>query len=349
LDSKKPTERRRIGRTGLVGILLSLVLLWWVLHDIEFAEVAEHLRTARLVPFIACVVAATVAFPLRTIRWRYLLQLDGEKLPFVPLWHATAIGFMANNLLPARAGEVARAYAAKRLTGVPFMTAATTLAVERVMDGLTLVALLAVAMLASGFGVTTTVGVVTLGQLVGGFAVLFLGLLIVAVWAVHWPDPMMNIGRRTLTATLPAKWADKAIQAMLGVFEGLGVLREWKRFGMVALWSFVVWGVNGLSFLLCMVAFDLQAPWMAAFVLQSLIAFGVAMPQGPAYVGIFEAVTRATLVLYGVTPALAVSYAVAYHFFTFIPITALGLWSLSRAHLHLADLRAAEAGAGGSE
>jgi uncharacterized protein (TIRG00374 family) len=319
-----------------------LVLLWWVLHDIEFAEVAEHLRAARLVPFIACVVTATLVFPLRTIRWRYLLQLDGKKLPFVPLWHATAIGFMANNLLPARAGEVARAYAAKRLTAVPFMTAATTLAVERVMDGLTLVALLAVAMLASGFGVTTTVGVVTLGQLVGGFAVFFLGLLIVAVWAVHWPDPMMNIGRRTLTATLPAKWADRTIQATLGVFEGLGVLREWKRFGKVALWSLVVWGVNGLSFLLCMVAFDLQAPWMAAFVLQSLIAFGVAMPQGPAYVGIFEAVTRATLVLYGVTPALAVSYAVAYHFFTFIPITALGLWSLSRAHLHLADLRATE-------
>ena len=69
------------------------------------------------------------------------------------------------------------------------------------------------------------------------------------------------------------------------------------------------------------------------------------MPQGPGYVGVFEAVTRVALVLYGVAPALAVSYALAYHISTFIPITALGLWSLSRAHLHLADLRADQAGA----
>ncbi len=349
MDSNKPAKKLRISRTGLIGLLLSVVLLWWALHDIPFADVVEHMRAARLLPFLAAVTAATLAFPLRTIRWRYILHLDGEKLPFVPLWHATAIGFMANNLLPARAGEVARAYAAKRLTAVPFMTAATTLVVERVMDGLTLVAMLAVAMFVSGFGVATTVGVVTLGQLVGGFTLLFVGLLIVAVWAVHWPDPMMNLGRRVLTAALPAKWADRAIQAMLGVFEGLGVLREWRRFGAVALWSIVVWGVNGISFLLCMVAFDIQAPWIAAFVLQSLIAFGVSMPQGPGYVGVFEAVTRATLVLYGVAPALAVSYALAYHISTFIPITALGLWSLTRAHLHLADLRAAEPeGADGS-
>lgn len=322
--------------------MLSLLLLWWALHDIRFGEVAEHVRTARPLVLAAAVVAATLVFPLRTVRWRYILQLDGKKLPFGPLWHATAIGFMANNLLPARAGEVARAYAAKRLTAVPFMTAATTLAVERVMDGLTLVAMLAVAMFASGFGVGTTVGVITLGQLVGGFALLFVGVLIVAVWAVHWPDPVTNLGRRIFTAVLPAKWAEKAIRAMLGVFEGLGMLREWRRFGAVALWSLVVWGVNGLSFLLCMVAFRIQAPWMAAFVLQSTIAFGVSLPQAPGYAGMFEAVTRATLVLYGVAPALAVSYALGYHVLTFIPITVLGLWSLARAQLHLADLRTAD-------
>ena len=128
--------------------MISVVLLWWVLHDVPLAEVVEHMRAARIVPFAACVLVATLGFPIRTIRWQYLLRLDGEKLPFVPLWHATAIGFMANNLLPWRAGELARAYAARRLTGVPFMTAAATLVVERVMDGLTLVAMLGLAMFA---------------------------------------------------------------------------------------------------------------------------------------------------------------------------------------------------------
>ena len=86
-------------------------------------------------------------------------------------------------------------------------------------------------------------------------------------------------------------------------------------------------------------AFDFQTPWSAAYVLQTIIAFGVAVPSSPGYFGPFEIATRATLTAYGVSTAAAVSYAVTYHLTTFIPITLLGLYSLSRAHLHLADLR----------
>ena len=328
-----------MGRAAVAGLLISGVLLWWALHDVHLAEVAGHLRAARFFPLLGCVVTATLVFPLRPIRWQYILQLDGVKLPFVPLWHATAIGFMANNLLPARAGEVARVYAATRLTAVPFMTVAATLVVERMMDGLTLVTILALAVFLTGFEMTTTVGPFTFGQILGGAALLFVVSLGVAVWAVHWPDPALKIGRKTLNTFLPERWVEKGIHAMEGVFDGFGVLREWKRLGLVIAWSFVIWGANGISFLLCMVAFDLPVPWTAAFVIQSLIAFGISIPSAPGFFGVFEAVTKATLILYGIAPDLAVSYAVGYHLFTFVPITVLGLWSLSRVHLHLADLR----------
>ncbi len=330
-----------MGRAAVAGLLISGVLLWWALHDVHLAEVAGHLRAARFFPLLGCVVTATLVFPLRTIRWQYILQLDGVKLPFVPLWHATAIGFMANNLLPARAGEVARVYAATRLTAVPFMTVAATLVVERMMDGLTLVTILALAVFLTGFEMTTTVGPFTFGQILGGAALLLVVSLGAAVWAVHWPNPALKIGRKTLNTFLPERWVEKGIHAMEGVFDGFGVLREWKRLGLVTAWSFVIWGANGISFLLCMVAFDLPVPWTAAFVIQSLIAFGISVPSAPGFFGVFEAVTKATLILYGIAPDLAVSYAVGYHLFTFVPITVLGLWSLSRAHLHLADLRTA--------
>ncbi len=221
------------------------------------------------------------------------------------------------------------------------MTAAATLVVERVMDGLTLVALLALAMFAGGFDMTTTVGPFTFGNILGFFAVLFAALFGIALWAVHWPDAMLNVGRRILHAVLPSRWAEKGVNALKGVFDGLGVLRDWKRFGIVTLWSFVVWGANGLGFWLAMVAFELPVPWTAAFILNSLIAFRVAVPAAPGFFGVFESVTRVTLVLYGVNATLAVSYAVGYHLFTFIPITLIGLWSLSRARLHLTDLRTA--------
>ena len=92
-------------------------------------------------------------------------------------------------------------------------------------------------------------------------------------------------------------------------------------------------------------AFRLPVPPSAALLLLGLVAFGVAIPSSPGFFGPFEAVTRATLALYGVTAAPAVSYAVAYHLAVFLPITALGLWSLSRAHLHLAELKVGETAA----
>ena len=167
---------------------ISVLLLWWALHDISFADFVEQSRSIRLLPLAGCVVVATLTFPLRAIRWRYLLRLDGEALPFAPLWHATAIGFMANNLLLARAGEVARAYAASRLTSVRFTNVVATLVVERAMDGLTLVAILAVAIIGGGFDAQTPVGFTTLGTVMTVATAGFVAVLVVAVAAVHWPQ-----------------------------------------------------------------------------------------------------------------------------------------------------------------
>ncbi len=341
LAHSKRASRSGFGWPGVLGLVVSVTLLWWALHDVDLSEVVGHFRAARPLAFAAFVVVATLGFPLRTLRWRYLLRLDGQTLPFVPLWHATAIGFMANNLLPVRAGELARAYAANRLTQARFSTAMATIVVERIMDGLTLVALLALTTAAGGFTASTTVLGFTLGDIMKGAAALFAVVLIIAIGVVHRPDVAFGLLDRVVRRVLSAKWAMKVEHVLEGLLEGLHVLRSWRRLATVALLSIAVWGVNGASFWICNIAFDLQAPWTSGFLLQSLIAFGVAVPSSPGFFGPFEAVTRATLALYGIPAGLAVSYAVSYHLSTFVPITLLGLWSLSRARLHLADLRAA--------
>ena len=333
-----PARRFGLGWTGAAGILISAILLWWTLRDVNFAELVGHLRAVEVLPFAGCVIVATLGFPLRTVRWRYLLQHGDRTLPFVPLWHATAIGFMANNLLPARAGEVARSYAAQKLTGVRFTAAAGSLVVERVMDGLTLVALLAIGIALSDFDTTTVVLGFSFGRLLGGMGLLFVGVLTGAIWAVHRPEPALALSRWIISHTLPARWADKAMGLVEGLFDGLSALRDWRRSGIAGAWSVVFWVVNAFSFYLCILAFDLPVPWSTALILQSLIAFGVSVPSAPGFFGPFEAVTKATLLLYGVDATLATSYALAYHVFTFVPITLLGMWSLTRAHLHLADL-----------
>lgn len=305
----------------------------------RLADVLYHVRRTRWFPFAGAVLLATAVFPIRTIRWRYLLQLEGGALLFLPLWHATAIGFMANNLLPARAGEFARAYAARRLTGVRFSAAFASVAVERMMDGLVLVGLLAVAIVWGGFAGGTAVGGVSLVRIAGIAAAIFGPALAVAFWVVHWPEPSLRLSRWLFARILPDAWAARLLNVIEGVLSGLDSLKSPARLGLITMWSAVHWVAAAGSYWLAFRAFDIQVHWTAALLLQSLIAFGVAIPSSPGFFGPFEAVTRAVLAVYGVPAALAVSYAVAYHLAVFVPISLLGLWSLSRAHLHLADLR----------
>jgi uncharacterized membrane protein YbhN (UPF0104 family) len=110
----------------------------------------------------------------------------------------------------------------------------------------------------------------------------------------------------------------------------------------VAFWSLAVWATGAASFWIGFSAFGIEVPWSAAMLLQSTLSFGVAVQFSPGFFGQFEAVCRLTLALYAVGVGPAVSYAFGFHLGGFIPITLLGLWSLSRAHLHLADLRMSE-------
>lgn len=211
------------------------------------------------------------------------------------------------------------------------------------MDGIALVSLLTLGIWAGGFASETTVGGVGLTQVAQGAGALFGTLLLLALVVVHWPRLTVAAVRAVSRRLLPGRWAVRTVQTFEGLLAGLDALKSPLRFTTVIGWSFVVWLVASGSYWLAFFAFDTDVPWSAALVLQGLIAFGVALPSSPGFFGPFEAVCRVTLALYGVGASEAVSYAVGYHVATFLPITLLGIWSLSRAHLHLADLKRAGA------
>jgi uncharacterized protein (TIRG00374 family) len=289
---------------------------------------------------LLAVFLATATFPLRTIRWRLILRdAGGQPLPWLPLWHATAIGFMANNLLPARAGEVARAYVAGREMPVRFTTALGSVGVERVFDALIMLALMAVAIAAPSFPANTVVQGRSLSGLATAAAVIFGAILLLALVVVHRPAPWLALLGRITHRLLPTRIADRLTHWAEGIVEGLSVLKSPARFAGVVLWSLVLWGTNAAAFAVCFRAFGLPVPLEAALLLQGIIGFGVAVPSTPGFVGVFEAATRITLGIYAVDASRAVSYALTYHLTTFLPITLLGLWSLSRLHLRLGELR----------
>jgi len=328
----------------VVGLLVTLGLLAWALHGVSARDLVEGVRRANRWLMLATVALATLTFPIRTLRWRLILRdAGGGAYPLRPLWHATAIGFMANNLLPVRAGEFARAYVASRQLPVRFSTALASVGVERVFDGLMLVGLMTVAIASPAFPHRADIGRTSVSTITATAAAVFGVVLAVAVLVVHRPGPWLALLGRATHAALPARVADRIARIADGLVAGLAVLKSPGRFLAVVAWSVVLWVVNAAAFAVCFRAFGLPVPAAGAFLLQGIIGFGVALPSSPGFVGVFEAATRVTLALYGIDATRALSYAVAYHVGTFLPVTLLGLYSLSQLRLRLAELSTAAA------
>ena len=323
-------SRHRVWQ-GFLAIAISALLLWWAFRDINLQEALGYLRRVRLLWLLAAVATATSLFPLRLIRWRLLLrQEDGAPYPWLPLWHAIAMGFAANNLLPFRAGEVVRTVAASRLTGARLTTSLASVGVERVFDALTVVGLLAAALLMPGMPSGLKVAGVPVQSVTTGAGLIALAGLIAASLVVAFP----LAAERVVRAAVPSdRLALRLIELIGGIRQGLSVLRSPARFAGVVTWSVVLWLVNALSFYLAFQAFDLPVNYAGAVVLQGVLAFGIAVPSAPGYVGPFEAAITAVLAIYGIGASQAVAYAVGYHLTTFVPITLLGVWSATRTGL----------------
>src|SRR3989475_860027 len=329
----------------ILGLAVTVAFLAWAVRGTQWSDVLAGLRAVDPLLLVLTVALATLTFPIRLIRWRVILRDERERpLPWLPLWHAVAIGFMANNLLPARAGEFARAYVASRQLPVRFTTALGSIGVERVFDALVMLGLMAVAIAAPSFPSNALVGGRSLAAVATSAALLFGALLLLALVIVHRPAPWLALFARLARRLLPPRIAERVIAGAEGVLAGLAVLKSPGRFTGVVLWSLVLWIKNAAAFAICFRAFGLAVPLEAALLLQGIIGFGVAVPSTPGFLGVFEAATLVTLRLYGVDSSLAVSYALTYHLTTFLPITLLGLWSLSRLHIKLRELSTAPEG-----
>lgn len=314
---------------ALAGLAVSVALLAWALRDVSLDEVLRHIASARPGPLAAAVIIATLTFPLRLIRWRLLLRDErGEPYPTAPLWHAIALGFMANNVLPLRAGELVRSYTAARLAGARFSTVISSVAVERIFDGLTVIALLSLALLNPGLPGSITVAGTSVAQLARVGGIIGVVALLGAILVVAAPLAAERIVRWLLPH---ARLADRIVYLIEGIRQGLTVLRSPSRLVRVVFWSLVVWLVNALGFYVGFAAFDIPVGYTGALLLQGLLILGISIPSTPGFFGPFEAVIVAVLAIYGVSSSLAFSYALAFHITTFVPITLLGLWSAARS------------------
>jgi len=323
---------------GAIGLALTVVFLWWAFHKVQWTLVRKDLSEADPWLVFVSVVLANSCFLLRARRWRPILDPIAPNLPFAPLWRATAIGMMANNILPARAGELVRAYVLSRETTVPFSAAFASLVVDRAFDGVIVILLMVLAMFDPAFPSGTLIA----GRPASNYAgsgVVVLVVVAVALYAiVFFPDRLIRIYE--IFARRVAPGLEERGRILLRSFaEGLSVLRHPGRFLVVFAWALALWLVQPIAFWIMFRALGIDVPFSATLFVQGLIVLGVAVPSSPGYFGPFEWAAVAGLRLYGISDSLAAAWAISFHVLSLLPITVIGLYYLARSGMKLGELK----------
>lgn len=322
-----------------IGIVLSVGLLWWTLRDISLAEVWRELARSNLWLFLASTICATLIFPLRAIRWRIILEPVAPAIPLGALWRSIAIGAMVNNLVPARAGELARAYALTKETTVSFASSLASLAVDRLFDMVVLLGLGVLALLDPAFPRGARVAGQTLGDLAQGSIVLVVVLVGGLYMLAFFPSQLVRVFEIFARKVSPAV-EERGKTALTRFSAGLSVLKSPRRFLAVLWWTIAHWLMNALAFWLGFLAVGIDLGFAAALFLQMLVAIGVALPSAPGFFGVFEKFATVGLAIYGVSATAATSWAIGFHILSFIPITVIGIYYFSRLGLSFGELRA---------
>lgn len=327
---------------AVFGLAVTAVLLWWALRGVAFGEVWALIREGDMLLLTAAVAVATFGFFIRALRWKILLAPVKADTAVGSRFAAVSIGFMANNVLPARVGEFARAYAFSRLEPVSASAAFGSLVVERFLDGVVLLLLLVIPPLTPGFPDTGALSQ-GLGALVlrGGIVAVFLVMLALAGMAV-WPRGFIR-GAERVAGVFPRAVARPVVDALEALLDSIAVLRSPRLLTLAFLWTVGFWLFHGLSFWLGMMAFGIDTGLVSAWFTEAVVGFGVAIPSAPGFVGTFHASADFALSnVYGVDEARSLAFAFGYHFGGWIPITAIGMWYAWRLGLSLGDVGAAE-------
>ncbi|MBT5876806.1 MAG: flippase-like domain-containing protein [Candidatus Latescibacteria bacterium] len=318
----------------VIGIGISIVLLVIVFWQTDRQALWEACLAANYWYIVPSVAVTFVCMWLRALRWR-LLFAPIKKIGIHSLFSATMIGFMANNLLPARLGEFVRAYVIGRHENVPKTASFGTIVVERVFDGLVLISFLILSVLTNS---ELPDLVVYSGYIFGTIYLLALAFLMMLVLK---PDTGLRI--LDLFLNLVSDSLATRVRGLIRSFmAGLEALRSFTRIVMILLMSFLLWCVFALSIHYGLLAFNLELPFMGSLLMMAILGFGVTIPSSPGYVGTFQASCVIGLAIFSVSRSEALSFSIVYHASQYIPVTLVGLVYLWMDHLSLRDLRQAE-------
>lgn len=335
-----------------VGFAISAFFLWYAFKDVKLSELMESLRQTNWLYAVPMIAITLGSFFWRCFRWRIFLK-PTKDVPATRLFGPLMIGFAFNNILPARAGEFLRPLALTKQEGVPYTAALSTIVLERLVDVVTLLILLATMPLYVALdptvsetfsGITVNAGWINsnMPKLSVIAAILMLGVLSFAVPAVR--DLYIRILH--VLKFIPQTLREK-IEGLIETFsKGFDSLRSPGAVAMTALHSAIIWLSVAFSFQLMSWGFPgVSMTFGQALAFLAVSCVVISIPSSPGFWGVYEFGGKVALLMMGVVPhteqggGAAVAFTMVAHFVQWLPITAIGLIYAAKLHVSGADAK----------
>jgi len=329
-----------------VGVLISAFFLWWSLHTVKLNDLWQAVIHANYWWIIPGVMVYFVAVWARAWRWHYLLK-PIKPIPTRIMFPITCIGYMGNNIYPARAGEVLRAVVLKKREAVPISASLATIIVERIFDGVVMLAFVFfnLTQLAGLAKVVIPLGKwqVTISDVAIWGSAAFFGALLVFLLASMFPKITASMGQWFIIRILPIRLREQSSGIMHRFLDGLESLRSPFNILMVFLTSVIIWLLETVKYWFVMHAFPFEVSFFTLMLINGVVNLATTIPAAPAYIGTFDAPAIAILTARGINQGVASAYTFVLHFALWFPITVMGAWYLAREGIKWSDSLRAEA------
>jgi glycosyltransferase 2 family protein len=311
------TLRRNALLRGGVGAAISVVAIWLVLRSVDVGQTIEILRAADLGWIVLVAAFVVIDLLMRALRWQRLVAPIG-RVGYLPMLAYLLIGYLANNVLPARLGELVRSHYLGDREGLSRTTTLGTVVVERVVDFVVVVAIAAAAIL-----VLSVRGIVANAVLVGvALAALLAAAIAIGIAAHRLP------GAERI-AVIAGRWP--RLMDLAGKLRGgLAVAGRPRTLGEALLLSLLAWGATVLAFAAAGQAVGIELTIGQASLLAAGVALVTAIPAGPANLGTFELAAVEIAKAVGVPPHEAFAIALLVHATILVLTSVGGLVALAR-------------------
>lgn len=306
-----------------LGLIISAIFLWLAFRKVDFTLVWQQLRTANLAYVALGIVAYFLALFIRTWRWKVLL-LPMKRISLLRLFPVLSAGYMANNIYPARAGDLLRTVLLRKKEEVPISASLATIIVEHLFDGIAILALvlLNLRQLTNFAPNSQWVGIIETSAFWVGLV--FGLILLVFVSMVLLPEKMHRFTTWVINHLVPAKLREPVGGIIEKFTVGLRVLRSPLQSLLVMLQSVMIWVVEAGLYWGVMKAMGLQLSFQSLLMVVGIVNLVLLVPAAPGGLGTFDAATKSMMELFGVSPENALSYALLLRVALWLPVTLVG-------------------------